>query len=47
LNGPLKGQKRRREAMFSVSQKANEMIAEFFKGRQEPPSVRILMQGGG
>jgi len=35
------------EEMFSVSQKANEMIAEFFKGRQEPPSVRILMQGGG
>ena len=33
--------------MFSVSEKASEMIAEFFKGRQEPPSIRILLQEGG
>jgi hypothetical protein len=33
--------------MFSVSEKASEMVAEFFKGRKEPPSIRILMQGGG
>jgi hypothetical protein len=39
---PVKGEK-----MFSVTPKASEMIAEFFKGRQEPPSIRVLMQGGG
>ena len=35
------------KTMFSVSEKAREMIAEFFKGRQETPSIRILLQGGG
>ena len=33
--------------MFSISEKASEMIREFLKGRQERPSVRILLQGGG
>ena len=33
--------------MFSVSEKASEMIKEFLKGRTEAPSIRILMQEGG
>jgi iron-sulfur cluster assembly accessory protein len=33
--------------MFSVSEKAGEMITEFFKGRQEARSIRVLLQGGG
>ena len=32
--------------MFSVTQKASEMIAEFFKGRQEARSLRVMLQGG-
>jgi len=33
--------------MFSVSEKASEMIKEFLKNRTEVPSVRVLMQEGG
>jgi iron-sulfur cluster assembly protein len=33
--------------MFSVSEKASEMIKEFLKDREEAPSIRILMQEGG
>jgi iron-sulfur cluster assembly accessory protein len=33
--------------MFSVSEKASEIIRELVKGKQERPSVRILLQGGG
>jgi Fe-S cluster assembly iron-binding protein IscA len=33
--------------MFSVSEKASEMIKEFLKNRAEAPSIRVLMQEGG
>jgi Fe-S cluster assembly iron-binding protein IscA len=33
--------------MFSVSEKANEMIKEFLKNRPEAPSIRVVMQQGG
>jgi hypothetical protein len=33
--------------MFSVSEKASEMIKEFLKNRTEAPSIRVLMQEGG
>jgi phage anti-repressor protein len=33
--------------MFSVSEKASEMIKEFLKNRSEAPSIRVLMQEGG
>lgn len=33
--------------MFSVSEKASEMIKEFLKSRSEAASIRILMQEGG
>ncbi len=33
--------------MFSVSEKASEMIKEFLKGRPEAPSIRVVMQEGG
>lgn len=33
--------------MFSVSEKASEMINEFLKGRAEAASIRVLMQEGG
>jgi len=33
--------------MFSVSEKASEMIKEFLKNRTESPSIRVLMQEGG
>jgi Fe-S cluster assembly iron-binding protein IscA len=33
--------------MFSVSEKASEMIKEFLKDRAEAPSIRVMMQEGG
>ena len=33
--------------MFSVSEKASEMIREFLKDRAETPSIRVVMQEGG
>ncbi len=33
--------------MFTVSEKASEMIKEFLKDRTEAPSIRVLMQEGG
>jgi iron-sulfur cluster assembly accessory protein len=33
--------------MFSVTEKASEMIKEFLKNRPEAPSIRVLMQEGG
>lgn len=33
--------------MFSVSEKASEMIKEFLKSRTETPSIRVVMQQGG
>jgi hypothetical protein len=33
--------------MFSVSEKASEMIKEFLKDRPEAPSIRVVMQEGG
>ncbi|MEK6535815.1 MAG: hypothetical protein AABZ40_09240 [Thermodesulfobacteriota bacterium] len=33
--------------MFSVSEKASEMIKEFLKSRSEAASIRVLMQEGG
>jgi len=33
--------------MFSVTEKASEMIKEFLKNRTESPSIRVLMQEGG
>ena len=34
-------------AMFSVTEKASEMIKEFLKNRTETPSIRVVMQEGG
>ena len=33
--------------MFSVTEKAIEMIKEFLKSRSEAASIRVLMQEGG
>jgi Fe-S cluster assembly iron-binding protein IscA len=33
--------------MFSVSEKASEMIKDFLKDRSEIPSIRVVMQEGG
>jgi Fe-S cluster assembly iron-binding protein IscA len=33
--------------MFSVSEKASEMIKDFLKDRSETPSIRVVMQEGG
>ncbi len=33
--------------MFEVTEKATEMIKEFFKTRPEVPSIRIEASGGG
>jgi hypothetical protein len=33
--------------MFSVSEKASEMIKEFLKNRTEAASIRVVMQEGG
>jgi len=33
--------------MFSVSEKASEMIQEFLKSRSEAAAIRVLMQEGG
>jgi Fe-S cluster assembly iron-binding protein IscA len=33
--------------MFSVSEKASEMIKDFLKDRSEVPSIRVVMQEGG
>jgi hypothetical protein len=33
--------------MFSVSEKASEMIREFLKDRADAPSIRVVMQEGG
>jgi hypothetical protein len=33
--------------MFSVTEKATEMIKEFLKDRTEIPSIRVVMQEGG
>jgi hypothetical protein len=32
--------------MLEVSDKANEMIKDFLKGRQDPHAIRILMSAG-
>ena len=39
--------RKRRVTMFSVSEKASEMIKEFLKSRSEAASIRVLMQEGG
>ena len=39
--------KRRKISMFSVTEKASEMIKEFLKSRTEAPSIRVVMQEGG
>lgn len=33
--------------MFTVSEKASEMIKEFLRNRPEPPSIRVILQEGG
>jgi len=33
--------------MFNVTEKANEMIMEFFKDKKETPIIRIFMSQGG
>lgn len=33
--------------MFTVSDKASEMIKDFLKSRTDAPSIRVLMQEGG
>ena len=33
--------------MFEVSDKASEMITEYFKDKNEVPSVRIVLDQGG
>jgi Fe-S cluster assembly iron-binding protein IscA len=35
------------EAMFDVTEKANERIHEFFKDRKEEPTIRIFLSEGG
>jgi len=35
------------EKMLEVTEKATEMIREFFKSRPEIPSIRIEASGGG
>jgi Fe-S cluster assembly iron-binding protein IscA len=43
----MKDGPKKETAMFSVSEKASEMIKEFLKNRTEAPSIRVLMQEGG
>jgi Fe-S cluster assembly iron-binding protein IscA len=33
--------------MFTISEKASDMIKEFLKDRKDAPSIRVLMQEGG
>jgi len=33
--------------MFEVTEKANEKIQEFFKGKQEEKNIRIFLSQGG
>ena len=33
--------------MFKVTEKANEMILEFFKDKKETPNIRIFLSQGG
>lgn len=33
--------------MFQVTEKANEMIQEFFKEKKETPKIRIFLSQGG
>ena len=33
--------------MFEVSDKASEMMKEYFKDRKEPPFIRIVLNEGG
>jgi Fe-S cluster assembly iron-binding protein IscA len=33
--------------MFEVTEKANEMIHEFLKDREDTPSIRIFLSQGG
>jgi len=33
--------------MFEVSQKADEMIQEFFKGKEDARNIRIFLSQGG
>jgi len=33
--------------MFQVSEKATEMLKEYFKGRETVPSIRIYLAPGG
>lgn len=33
--------------MFQVTEKANEMIREFFKDKEEIPRIRIFLSEGG
>jgi len=40
------GVKHKEEEMLQVSEKANEMIKEFLKGRSGPLSIRIFMTAG-
>jgi len=35
------------ENMFEVTEKATEMIKEFFKAKPQIPSIRIEASGGG
>jgi Fe-S cluster assembly iron-binding protein IscA len=33
--------------MFQVSDKASEMMKEYFNGREEAPSIRVVLNEGG
>jgi len=33
--------------MFQVSEKATEMLKEYFKDREAPPTIRIYLAPGG
>jgi len=35
------------ENMFQVTEKANEMVQEFFKEKEELPIIRIFLSQGG
>jgi Fe-S cluster assembly iron-binding protein IscA len=37
----------RRRTMFEVTEKANEKIQEFFKGKEEEKNIRIFLSQGG
>jgi hypothetical protein len=43
----LKKVRKKEITMFSVSEKASEMIKEFLKNRTEAAAIRVLMQEGG